>query len=671
MIDVAYRLYNNKYSIAVRRGMLRVLPLILINSLFHIVIALLSSISLEWVPISFLSVSSINNLIASLIEPLSVITISYSLVQLNNERNHEHIPPLITAPLALIIVSLLKDEFYNSALFGEVNVVVSLIVTIIIVEIYSVIFRKFKQKHFNQNIGYDLTVTNSFLSVIPITLTVVLSCFMCILLKMSEPFIMILLRPFMQLESFILKFPTIDYLVTVIREQFIWFFGGYGEDVIQLDLVHKSCMHVFSQIGGAGATLGLILAILVTKSNSYYKNIAKLSFIPAFFYINEPMIFGIPIIFNPIYFIPFIFTPVILNLVTRFMVNIGFLTPTVRTLGWSIPLIEDGYLIGGVNGILVQCLNVIIATLIYLPFVHLGEDIRSKLGEKAYGELKDEVFNLKPPKRFLTIKDNDIGFISRTIGKDLMRDLKEKTSNIYVEYQPQVNQDGKVVGVEALLRYKHEKLGNIPPNIVVMIAEELNLIFELGAFVFNQACEDLANWNKVLKEPIDMSVNVSTYQVRDPKFYRLVKHGIQLNELDSEHVKLEITETLALGDDEFTKKQLKYLSDYHVRLVIDDFGPGYNPILYIKKYNIHELKLDGSLVRDIETNKVSQDIIRAMYDLCNYSNLILVAEFVETESQKAALQAIGPMIYQGYLYSKPISADETLAFIKKNWEKLT
>ncbi len=224
MIDVAYRLYNNKYSIAVRRGMLRVLPLILINSLFHIIIALLSSISLEWVPISFLSVSSINNLIASLIEPLSVITISYSLVQLNNERNHEHIPPLITAPLALIIISLLKDEFYNSALFGEVNVVVSLIVTIIIVEIYSVIFRKFKQKHFNQNIGYDLTVTNSFLSVIPITLTVVLSCFICILLKMSEPFIMILLRPFMQLESSILKFPTIDYLVTVIKEQFIWFF---------------------------------------------------------------------------------------------------------------------------------------------------------------------------------------------------------------------------------------------------------------------------------------------------------------------------------------------------------------------------------------------------------------------------------------------------------------
>ncbi len=392
---------------------------------------------------------------------------------------------------------------------------------------------------------------------------------------------------------------------------------------------------------------------------------------PAIFNISEPITFGLPLCFNPIYFIPFLLTPIVLSSVTLLAMRIGFLSLEATVVDWSIPILLNGYLIGGVDGVIIQIINLILATLIYLPFVLLSENIHLKLTHKSYNLLKEEVFNNPSAHLMLTKKEDDIGRVSRMIGKDLKLDLSSEDSNIYVEYQPQVNHKGKVCGVEALLRYKHKKLGNIPPNIVVMIAEELDLINELGAFVFNKACVDLAKWNTILNNSLELSVNISAHQAKDPNFYNIIKSAIQLNKLDPTQIKIEITESLALGDDELTKSQLKSLSEEGVKLVIDDFGPGYNPILYIKQFNIHEIKLDGSLIRDIETNKISQDIVRAMYDLCKYSNLNLVAEFVETESQKELLQQIGSMHYQGYLYSKPISADDTLTYVQNNWKKLT
>ena len=394
-------------------------------------------------------------------------------------------------------------------------------------------------------------------------------------------------------------------------------------------------------MGGHGNTICLIIALIIYSTNKYSKKIAQISIIPSVFNINETIIYGLPILFNSIYVIPFIFVPIVSYVVSYIALQVGFMEIVNTNISWIDPIIYNAYeLTGGYSGVIVQLINISIGVAIYTPFIKISDAIKQKEREVAFSNLKEEIFSGNSNKLDLERKVDNIGIFLGAEFKEILKEKGKKDTQLYLEYQPQINKNRRVVGVEALSRWKHEEFGNIPPNIII-IAEELGLINDLGKWISKEAISKLSEWNKQLEKNIDMSINISTKQPTDKSFASFIKNTINCYGVSLNNIKLEITESFAIGEDDISKNQLKELTSQGIKLAIDDFGVGYNPILYIKKYNIDAIKIDGSLIKDIDVNEESQSIVSAMYRLCESTGIEIVSEFVETDKQKEILDSIG------------------------------
>lgn len=252
---------------------------------------------------------------------------------------------------------------------------------------------------------------------------------------------------------------------------------------------------------------------------------------------------------------------------------------------------------------------------------------------------------------------------------ELERDLRAALAARQYElhYQPQVTvPEGKVHGVEALIRWRHPERGLIPPLKFIPIAEETGVIEALGAWVLDEACRQLAAWREEGFSPLRMAVNLSAHQLRSPALVAevqavIARHGIRPGELE-----LEITESAAMSNPERAIEQLKALRDLGVELAIDDFGTGYSSLSYLKLLPIHTLKLDRAFVRDIETDENDAAISAATLALAHNLGLKVVAEGVETEAQQRFLTDHQCDYLQGYLFGKPEPASDLSA----RWLKL-
>lgn len=235
-----------------------------------------------------------------------------------------------------------------------------------------------------------------------------------------------------------------------------------------------------------------------------------------------------------------------------------------------------------------------------------------------------------------------------------------------LHYQPQVSTiDCRTCGFEALVRWRHPVQGLIPPLKFIPITEETGLIVALGAWVLDEACRQLAIWKTRGLAAGRMAVNLSAHQLRSPELVSQVRetmtrHGIGRGELE-----LEVTESVAMDNPERAIGQLKALRAVGVELAIDDFGTGYSSLAYLKLLPIQTLKLDRAFVRDIETDENDAAISAATLALARNLGLKVVAEGVETETQRDFLAAHQCDILQGYLFSKPLPAAEATDFLKR------
>lgn len=233
-----------------------------------------------------------------------------------------------------------------------------------------------------------------------------------------------------------------------------------------------------------------------------------------------------------------------------------------------------------------------------------------------------------------------------------------------VYYQPQVALDsGRLIGVEALLRWKHPQLGFISPAEFIPLAESSGLIISIGSWVLEQATQQIHAWQLAGIKDISVSVNLSSIQFRDPKLPALVKSVLERYQVSPQCLELELTEGVALENPEGAVAMMDALSGLGVRLSIDDFGTGYSSLSYLKKFKVYKLKVDQSFVRDITTDDEDKAIVIAIIQLARSLGMKTIAEGVETPEQKAFLQAQGCDEMQGYLLSKPMSSDEATTFL--------
>ena len=229
-----------------------------------------------------------------------------------------------------------------------------------------------------------------------------------------------------------------------------------------------------------------------------------------------------------------------------------------------------------------------------------------------------------------------------------------------LHYQPQADiATGRLVGMEALIRWQHPERGLVPPASFIPVAEESGLIELIGRWALKTACEQNRKWQAEGLPPLKVAVNISARQFTDPRGFALeVTRLLDAIGLDPRYLELEMTESLLLKNVDENVAVLRRLGQLGTRLAVDDFGTGYSSLAYLKQLPIDTLKIDRTFVRDIEVDSDDAAIIQAIIAMAHGLDLRVTAEGVETEGQLKALRGLGCDEYQGYLLAKPLPAAE-------------
>lgn len=234
-------------------------------------------------------------------------------------------------------------------------------------------------------------------------------------------------------------------------------------------------------------------------------------------------------------------------------------------------------------------------------------------------------------------------------------------------YQPQVSvATHKIVGNEALIRWRHPERGLLSPIHFIEIAEETGLIVPIGKWVLEEACRQQMAWIESGLEPMCISVNISAMQFYQTGFSAMVRNIIEESGMPPEYLELELTESLFMRDVEAVLRTLNELHDMGIKLAIDDFGTGYSNLSYLRRFPIDRLKVDQSFIRNLESEPVNVEIVRAISALGKSMSLNLVAEGVETESELNIVQSSGCDFVQGYRFSKPLPPAQIADWIMEN-----
>jgi predicted signal transduction protein with EAL and GGDEF domain len=234
-----------------------------------------------------------------------------------------------------------------------------------------------------------------------------------------------------------------------------------------------------------------------------------------------------------------------------------------------------------------------------------------------------------------------------------------------LHYQPQVScQDGTISGMEALLRWNSPRLGAVPPCDFIPLAEDTGLIVPLGGWVIREACRQNKAWQDAGLPHVRVAVNVSAHQFRAGNLGDVVRGALEETGLEAQCLELELTESV-MADNSTTQDQLAELRAIGVTVSLDDFGTGYSSLGYLSRFSLDKLKIDQSFVRDITASQRSAAIAQATVALAHGLELSVVAEGVETAEQHDYLQTMGCTALQGYLYSRPVPAEEMARLLCK------
>ncbi len=273
--------------------------------------------------------------------------------------------------------------------------------------------------------------------------------------------------------------------------------------------------------------------------------------------------------------------------------------------------------------------------------------------------------------QFYTAEMNAMA-LKRLILENQLRKVIER-NELQLHYQPQIElTTGRIIGMEALLRWYHPERGYISPDQFITIAEETGLIIPIGEWVLRTACQQTKDWQNTGLTPIRVSVNVSSRQFQHPNLLHTIKQTLQDTQLNPHYLELELTESILMEENRTHKDKvisniniLNELQTMGVHIAIDDFGTGYSSLNYLKRLPLNTLKIDRSFIQDVCTNRDDAAITTAIIAMAHSLQLTVIAEGVENNEQLAFLQQKGCEICQGYFFSPPIPIPEMTQFLEK------
>lgn len=467
-------------------------------------------------------------------------------------------------------------------------------------------------------------------------------------------------------------------LVYLLIVHILWSFGLHGgnimENIVQENFVeimpdaifNKTFYDTFVNMGGCGAALCIVIAIFICSRNASSRDVAKGALFPVIFNINEIITFGFPVIFNPIMIIPFILVPAVSYSISYAALLIGLVPHVVETVEWTTPVFLSGYVAtGSVAGSILQLVCIVIGVCIYIPFIKMHE---RTIDEKLKSRVDGLTDILKADEESGAVPDlsgrNDIyGSTAKTMINELEQAIR--MNELFMMYQPQVDNDGKCIGAEALIRWNHKSVGFIYPPLIIEFAKEGGFLDRLEALIFDNACRVAKEATRYLGDDVKISVNITAKSLSRNSIAEEINSAAARYDLNPCCIWVEITENdVLVGSDEVTE-ELKKIKESGHNLLIDDFSMGHTSLKYLKTQCFDGIKLDASITKSVKEDRVGQEIIASLADLGKRLDVGIIAEYVEDEEQKNILKNLGCGFYQGYLYSKPLMEKDFLEYINK------
>lgn len=485
----------------------------------------------------------------------------------------------------------------------------------------------------------------------------------------------------------------------VMLSTVLWFFGIHGSDMLEgvatsvfspavgvnsalvsaglqpTEILTKPFFDSFVLLGGCGSTLCLLLALLMFGKRRGTVRLARISVIPMLFNINEIMVFGLPVIYNPIFVVPFLCVPAVTFLISYLSMYLGLVPLVTRTVEWTTPIFINGYLaVGSFAGVLLQIVNLAVGTLIYRPFVKMYDNDRLRNSRRDYEELVDAVKESEQTR--MPVHLNDVlasyGWMAKALSMDLEQAMVDGTLSL--SYQPQYRLDGSCLGAEALLRWNHPSLGIIYPPLVFQLALETGKLTELEEWVVGQAAEfaDRINSGSAADAvPLKISANVTGTTMQNAEFEEFLSELAREKEIGKLGFCLELTEQAALLLNDRQKERFARIHEMGYHLAVDDFSMGSTSIQYLIGNYFDLVKLDGGLVGDIRENPRCRDIISSIVQLSNTLGFAVIAEYVGSRELRDELADVGCTLYQGWFYSKALPAAEFESLLKNERDSKT
>jgi lactose/cellobiose-specific phosphotransferase system IIC component len=464
----------------------------------------------------------------------------------------------------------------------------------------------------------------------------------------------------------------------------MWVFGIHGNNVlyqVALDMfteiipgqiVSKSFMDTFVNMGGTGCLIGLLFAILIFGKRSSTKKLGGMAFLPAMFNIGELLVFGFPVIYNPMMVIPFIAAP-LLSYTNAYLVSVsGFLPPVTKEVIWTMPPLISGYVAtGSYKGVLVQLFNIAIATACYAPFVVMYEKKSLDVFTAAYNELVSVLKKAEENTEEVTLTgiEGSVGRLAKHLATDLESSVADsspdgssvsKENPLIMKYQPQYDNTGRCIGAEALLRWDHNRFGIVYPPLAVRLAKESGNLYDLETYIIERSIRDSEDLRKKFGDDFKLSVNITVTTLFDERIVPFLQKMAETYKLKTGNICIEITEETELVTTEATGELMKKIRRFGYTFALDDFSMGHTSLQYLQHNQFDIVKLDGNLVKSLLTNDRTKEIINSIVYLSKSLDFKVLAEYVETEEQRAALEAIGCCLYQGYLYSPAVDKDSLI-----------
>ena len=660
---------------AIREGLLWILPCLLVSAGFLILSECALALGFDAQVVSFLA--GLHKQISSVIPLLVAASIGYMLAI------QHRLPQLPVAFLCLahvVVATFVLREYPRAS--ATFLLFIAIASPLINVPAIAWLHRFRWTRLVNQDlVGHNLKGTINM--VIPGALTA-LSLVAVLSLLLLIPHVAQIQGP-QVLDA--LQTPYGSGLFVTLMNSLLWFFGIHGVYAMQplfdaldqavalngaalaagepvLYLLNNGLLGSFAFIGGSGATLCLLLAILLFSKSQSMRLLAVASLPLSLFNVSEVLLFGLPIILNQRLFIPFLLVPAFNAMVALMVVQLGWVSPAVASVPFTAPVLLNAYLSthGDVAAVVLQIVLLGAGTLVYAPYVRAIHR-QSSDGGTVYLKSLDMTFRgLEEKGRLLEF--DPVLATHQTLARqaaELNRIQQISDYEFYLEFQPQIStRTGLCTGCEALMRARDSQGTVHSPWEFLQWLAHARLMPDVDVWVASQAVRQYQKWQKVGFE-LPMTINISSTTLKDAAY------GDRLVEILRQargQVSVEITEDALVSDIPATRQTIQKLQAMGAKVYLDDFGTGFSALSYLHQFPVDFIKIDRSFVVAQHDPKGAQ-VLTGMLRFCEALDLGVVVEGVETAEQLAFLSNGPELFIQGWYFSKALPGDQLPRFVRE------